>query len=255
MYKRKALACDQFEPFAFHRVGVGLEDQRLRLRSAAEEDLRGDLLVGVVQDDDVVRRHAFERGDFGPGDFDGFVIAFGRGRVGAVSYTHLAYEKADPALLYYAGYLLTVDGSNNPKSFAKGGEYLTKAIDLGYADEEGNIYYYLFHCLYGQKDLDKGNIMKAKDVLLDVYKRQSSPCCCSCRASTASANFDADVDRPVFFSGNGRPQAVPFAFSPGSLPGDFFRGVEVVGAMVANPAQMPSCRAVCRRRMQGGWGV
>ena len=31
---------------------------------------------------------------------------------------------------------------------------------------EGNIYYYLFHCLYGQKDLDKGNIMKAKDVLL-----------------------------------------------------------------------------------------
>ena len=77
-----ALACDQFEPLAFHRVGVGLEDQRLRLRSAAEEDLRGDLLVVVVQDDDVVRRHAFERGDFGPGDFDGFVIAFGRGRVG-----------------------------------------------------------------------------------------------------------------------------------------------------------------------------
>ena len=77
-----------------------------------------------------------------------------------------AYGEADPALLYYAGYLLTVDGSNNPKSFAKGGEYLTKAIDLGYADEEGNIYYYLFHCLYGQKDLDKGNIMKAKDVLL-----------------------------------------------------------------------------------------
>jgi len=40
------------------------------------------------------------------------------------------------------------------------------------------------------------------------------------------------VDLPVFFSGNGRPQAVPFAFSPGSLPGDFFRGVEIVGAMV-----------------------
>ena len=77
-----------------------------------------------------------------------------------------AHGNPEPALLYYAGYLLTVDGSNNPKSFAKGGEYLTKAIDLGYADEEGNIYYYLFHCLYGQKDLDKGNIMKAKDVLL-----------------------------------------------------------------------------------------
>ena len=77
-----------------------------------------------------------------------------------------AHGNPEPALLYYAGYLLPVDGSNNPKSFAKGGEYLTKAIDLGYADEEGNIYYYLFHCLYGQKDLDKGNIMKAKDVLL-----------------------------------------------------------------------------------------
>lgn len=77
-----------------------------------------------------------------------------------------AYGEADPALLYYAGYLLTVDGANNPKSFAKGGEYLTKAIDLGYADEEGNIYYYLFHCLYGQKEADQGNVMKAKNVLL-----------------------------------------------------------------------------------------
>lgn len=35
----------------------------------------------------------------------------------------------------------------------------------------------------------------------------------------------------------------------------FFRGVEIVGAMVANPAQMTSCRAVCRRRMQGEWIV
>ena len=77
-----------------------------------------------------------------------------------------AYEKADPALLYYAGYLLTVDGSNNPKSFARGGEYLTKAIDLGYADEEGNIYYYLFHCYYGQKAQDKAFLEKAKQALL-----------------------------------------------------------------------------------------
>ena len=83
-----------------------------------------------------------------------------------------AYGEADPALLYYAGYLLTVDGANNPKSFVKGAEYLTKAIDLGYVDTnaegvpEGNIYYYLFHCLYGQKDIDRANVMKAKDVLL-----------------------------------------------------------------------------------------
>ncbi len=77
-----------------------------------------------------------------------------------------AYGEADPALLYYAGYLLTVDGSNNPKSFVKGAEYLTKAIEKGYADEEGNIYYYLFHCLYGQKEADKANVIKAKEALL-----------------------------------------------------------------------------------------
>ena len=64
--------------------------------------------------------------------------------------------KPDPALLYYAGYLRTVDGSNNPASFVQGGEYLSKALDMGYADEEGNIYYYLFHCYYGQKAQDKG---------------------------------------------------------------------------------------------------
>ena len=77
-----------------------------------------------------------------------------------------AYGEADPALLYYAGYLLTVDGTNNPKSFVQGGKLLTQAIDKGYADEEGNVYYYLFHCLYGQKDADKANVMKAKDALL-----------------------------------------------------------------------------------------
>ena len=77
-----------------------------------------------------------------------------------------AYGEADPALLYYAGYLLTVDGANNPKSFVKGAKLLTQAIEKGYADEEGNIYYYLFHCLYGQKEADKANVMKAKDALL-----------------------------------------------------------------------------------------
>ena len=39
---------------------------------------------------------------------------------------------ADPALLYYAGYLRTVDGSAHPSSFGQGAEYLKKAIDLGY---------------------------------------------------------------------------------------------------------------------------
>ncbi len=77
-----------------------------------------------------------------------------------------AYGQADPALLYYAGYLRTVDGSNNPQSFSQGADFLNKAIEKGYADEEGNIYYYLFHCYYGQKEADKANVMKAKEALL-----------------------------------------------------------------------------------------
>ena len=82
-----------------------------------------------------------------------------------------AYEKADPALLYYAGYLRTVDGAANPASFVIGADYLNKALELGYNDEEGNIYYYLFHCYYGQKDADKANVLKAKDALVAGIKK------------------------------------------------------------------------------------
>ncbi len=77
-----------------------------------------------------------------------------------------AYGAADPALLYYAGYLRTVDGATNPQSFVLGMNHLTKALELNYLDEEGNIYYYLFHCYYGQKEADKSNVIKAKDALL-----------------------------------------------------------------------------------------
>ena len=37
---------------------------------------------------------------------------------------------------------------------------------MGYTDEEGNIYYYLFHCYYGQKASDKAFVDKAKQALL-----------------------------------------------------------------------------------------
>ena len=77
-----------------------------------------------------------------------------------------AYGGGDPALLYYAGYLRTVDGSTNPASFALGAKYLNEALEKNYADEEGNIYYYLFHCYYGQREADKANLLKAKDALL-----------------------------------------------------------------------------------------
>ncbi len=76
------------------------------------------------------------------------------------------YGKADPSLLYYAGNLRTMDGVNNPASYALGAEYLNKALEQGYADEAGYLYYYLFHCYYGQKDADPANVVKAKDTLL-----------------------------------------------------------------------------------------
>ncbi|WP_295936569.1 tetratricopeptide repeat protein [uncultured Alistipes sp.] len=85
--------------------------------------------------------------------------------------TSPAYGEADPALLYYAGYLRTVDGSTNPASFVQGADYLNKALELGYADEEGNIYYYLFHCYYGQRESDKEFVMKAKDALIAGIKK------------------------------------------------------------------------------------
>ena len=75
-------------------------------------------------------------------------------------------EKVDGTLLYYAGYLRTMDGSTNPESFVKGAKHLEDALAVNYVDEEGNLYYYLFHCYYGQKEADKAYLMKAKDALL-----------------------------------------------------------------------------------------
>ncbi|MDE5906939.1 MAG: hypothetical protein K2G66_04855, partial [Alistipes sp.] len=77
-----------------------------------------------------------------------------------------AYGTPDPILLYYAGYLRTVDGPEHPASFALGAEYLGKALDLGYTDEEGAIYYYLFHSFYGQKNENPEAVLRAKEALL-----------------------------------------------------------------------------------------
>ena len=75
-------------------------------------------------------------------------------------------NQPDGTLVYYAGYLRTMDGATNPASFVKGAQHLEDALAMNFADEEGNIYYYLFHCYYGQKEADKANVMKAKDALL-----------------------------------------------------------------------------------------
>ena len=97
------------------------------------------------------------------GDFKAAADAFG---LAYAAQAVPAYGGADPELLYYAGYLETVNGSKDPASFAKGAEYLEKAIEEGYEGEEGLSYYYLYYCYYGQKDADPANLQKAKQTLL-----------------------------------------------------------------------------------------
>lgn len=77
-----------------------------------------------------------------------------------------AYGTPDGMCLSNAGLLRTMDGPTNPASFVRGAELLSKALATGYSDEEGNIYYYLYHCYYGQKDNDPGMILKAKEALM-----------------------------------------------------------------------------------------
>ena len=71
--------------------------------------------------------------------------------------------------IYNAGLTYVMDGEKNPASFAKGAEALTKALESGYTDENGNIYYYLFHAYFGQKDssVRVANLQRAKTILME----------------------------------------------------------------------------------------
>ncbi len=71
--------------------------------------------------------------------------------------------------LYYAGYLYVVDGAEHKDSFAKGADALNKALESGYTDAEGNIYYYLYHAYYGQTDspVRAANMQRAKNMLME----------------------------------------------------------------------------------------
>ncbi len=86
-------------------------------------------------------------------------------------------NEGNPMMLYYAGYLYTMGAATNPALYANGAEVLTKAVEADYpaielqntevADEDkGNIFYYLYHCYYGQKEADAANVQKAKDALV-----------------------------------------------------------------------------------------
>ena len=80
---------------------------------------------------------------------------------------HKIYPQVDPQYYFFAGQLAAFLGAEDAAYYADGEKYLNKAKELGYMDPNGNTYYFLFHCYYGQKDADPANVLKARDVLLE----------------------------------------------------------------------------------------
>ena len=84
--------------------------------------------------------------------------------------------QANPANLYNSGLLYTIHASSLKGEqavavFAKSQAILSEALAAGYKDETGNIYYYLFHSYYGQKDTNRDEFLpKAKNALLEGIK-------------------------------------------------------------------------------------
>lgn len=83
---------------------------------------------------------------------------------------HPAYGPAPEAssLVYNAGYLMVIDGTTNPDSFVKAEKLLKKALDMGYNDGDGSVYYYLFHSFYGRVATAESD--EAKQALLQQAK-------------------------------------------------------------------------------------
>ena len=96
----------------------------------------------------------------------------------------LAYEalciapqgEVDAATLYNAAMLYTIDASSKSgeeaiAAFAKSEAICNKVLEVGYKDPTGNIYYYLFHSYYGQREKDRDTYLaKAKEALLTGIK-------------------------------------------------------------------------------------
>jgi tetratricopeptide (TPR) repeat protein len=83
---------------------------------------------------------------------------------------------ADGNNLYNAGMLMTIyatslTGAESMAAYKSGEEIFNHALSTGYTDDAGNIYYYLFHCYYGQKESDRElYLTKAKETLLSGIK-------------------------------------------------------------------------------------
>ena len=82
-----------------------------------------------------------------------------------------AIGKVDPRYYFFAGQLAAFLGAQDAQYFVDGEKYLNKANELGYSDEQGNLYYFLFHCYYGQRAANKENIVKAKNALLEGIEK------------------------------------------------------------------------------------
>ena len=82
-----------------------------------------------------------------------------------------AYGTPDYENYFFAGQLSAYLGANDVSKFAEGEEMIKKALEAGYADEDGNIYYYLFHCYYGQKEQDPSKVMQSKEALLEGIEK------------------------------------------------------------------------------------
>ena len=81
------------------------------------------------------------------------------------------YSQVDPKYYFFAGQMSAFLGAEKKQYFVDGEKYLDKARELGYTDETGNLYYYLFHCYYGQREDNKENLVKAKNVLLEGIEK------------------------------------------------------------------------------------
>ena len=82
-----------------------------------------------------------------------------------------AIGKEDSRYYFFAGQLAAFLGAQEPQYFVDGEKYLTKANELGYKDEQGNLYYFLFHCYYGQRASNKEYLLKAKNALLEGIEK------------------------------------------------------------------------------------
>ncbi len=114
----------------------------------------------------------------------GEMLSFNGNNAEAARNFELAYEAltiapqgtVDAATLFNAAMLYTIEASGKKgeeavAAFAKSEAICNKVIEAGYKDETGNIYYYLFHSYYGQREKDRDSYLaKAKEALLTGIK-------------------------------------------------------------------------------------